>query len=72
MNNDIGKKINNIDKNTIEAAKRGDTDAVLQSLNKSDRKKIEETLSDKEKLKKILNSDAAKNLMKILDGNKNG
>lgn len=72
MNNDIGKKINNIDKNTIEAAKRGDTDAVLQSLNESDRKKIEETLSDKEKLKKILNSDAAKNLMKILDGNKNG
>lgn len=72
MNNDIGKKINNIDKNTIEAAKRGDTDAVLQSLNKSDRKKIEETLSDKEKLKKILNSDAAKNLMKILGGNKNG
>ncbi len=72
MNNDIGKKIKNIGKNTIEAAKRGDTDAVLQSLNESDRKKIEETLSDKEKLKKILNSDAAKNLMKILDGNKNG
>ena len=72
MNNDIGKKIKNIGKNTIEAAKRGDTDAVLQSLKESDRKKIEETLSDKEKLKKILNSDAAKNLMKILDGNKNG
>ena len=72
MNNDIGKKIKNIGKNTIEAAKCGDTDAVLQSLNESDRKKIEETLSDKEKLKKILNSDAAKNLMKILDGNKNG
>lgn len=72
MNNDIGKKINNIDKKTLEAAKRGDTDAVLQSLNESDRKKIEETLSDKEKLKKILNSDAAKNLMKILGGNKNG
>ena len=72
MNNDIGKKIKNIGKNTIEAAKRGDTDAVWQSLNESDRKKIEETLSDKEKLKKILNSDAAKNLMKILDGNKNG
>ena len=68
----IGKKIKNIGKNTIEAAKRGDTDAVLQSLNESDRKKIEETLYDKEKLKKILNSDAAKNLMKILDGNKNG
>ena len=72
MNNDIGKKNKNRGKNTIEAAKRGDTDAVLQSLNESDRKKIEETLSDKEKLKKILNSDAAKNLMKILDGNKNG
>lgn len=72
MNNDIGKKIKNIDKKTLEAAKRGDTDAVLQSLNESDRKKIEETLSDKEKLKKILNSDAAKNLMKILGGNKNG
>ena len=68
MNNDFGK----IDKKTLDAARRGDKDAVLQNLNEDDRKKIEEVLADKEKLNKILNSDAAQKLMKILGGKKNG
>ena len=68
MNNDFGK----IDKKTLDAARRGDKDAVLQNLKEDDRKKIEEVLADKEKLNKILNSDAARKLMKFLGGKKNG
>lgn len=59
-----------LSKNTIEAAKKGDTNAVMQSLNEADRKKMKEILSDNEKIKNILNSDAAKNIMKILGGDK--
>ena len=68
MNNDFGK----IDKKTLDAAKRGDTNAVLQNLNDEDRKKVQEALADKDKLKEILSSDAAKKLMKFLGGKKNG
>ena len=68
MNNPFDK----IDKNTLDAAKRGDTDAILKNLNSADREKIESIMSDKEKLNKILNSDAAQQLIKILGGNKNG
>lgn len=68
MNNDFGK----IDKKTLDAAKRGDTNAVLQNLNDEDRKKVQEALADKDKLKQILNSDAAKKLMNFLGGKKNG
>ncbi|MBR5472584.1 MAG: hypothetical protein IKU82_01195 [Clostridia bacterium] len=68
MNNNFDK----IDKKTLDAARRGDTNAVLGTLNDSDRKKIEEVLSDKDKLKQILNSDTAKNLIKILGGKQNG
>lgn len=73
MNNDFSEKLNKIDKSALEAAKRGDTDAVLQALGDSDRKKVEEVLSDNDKLKKLLSSDAAQRLIKILGGdNKNG
>lgn len=64
MNNNFGK----INKKTIDAARRGDTEAVMSNLSDSDRQKVNEVLSDKEKLKEILSSDAAKNLMKILGG----
>ena len=67
MNNNF-----NFDKKTIDAARRGDTNAVLQNLNDADRQKIQEALADKDKLKQILSSDAAQKLMKILGGNKNG
>lgn len=68
MNNNFNK----IDKKTFDAARRGDADAVMNTLNDDDRKKVQEVLSDKDKLKQILNSDAAKNLMKILGGKQNG
>ncbi len=68
MNNDFGK----IDKKIVDAARRGDTDAVMSKLSDADRKKVNEVLADKERLKQILSSDAAKNLIKILGGKQNG
>lgn len=66
----MSNNFNKIDKDTLEAAKRGDTNAILKNLNQNDRKKIEEALADKNKLQQILNSDAARKLMKILGGDK--
>ena len=72
MNNNFSEKLNGINKDTIDAARRGDTNAVLQGLNDTDRKKVQEVLADQEKLKQILSSDAAQKLMKILGGKQNG
>lgn len=68
MNNNFDK----IDKKTLEAARRGDTDAVMSGLSIADRQKVNEVLADKDKLKQILSSDAAQQLMKILGGKQNG
>ena len=68
MNNNFDK----IDQTTIDAARRGDTDALMSNLSNADRQKVQEVLKDKDKLKEILSSDAAKNLMKILGGKQNG
>ena len=67
MNNNFG----NIDKEILEAARRGDKNAVFKNLNTGDRQKIEQILADKDKLNQILNSDTAKQLMKFLNGDKN-
>ncbi len=67
MNNDI--KLN---KETLEAAKRGDKEALMANLSESEKKQLMSALNDKEGLKSLLNSDTARRLMKILGGNKNG
>ena len=67
MNNNFG----NIDKEILEAVRRGDKNAVFKNLNTGDRQKIEQILADKDKLNQILNSDTAKQLMKFLNGDKN-
>lgn len=66
MNNNF----NNIDKSTIDAARRGDKEAVLKNLSTDDRQKLEHILSDKNKLQQILNSDTARQLIKFLNGDK--
>lgn len=68
MNNDFSK----INKKTIDAARRGDTNAVMQGLSDADRQKVKDVLADKDKLQQILSSDAAQKLMKILGGKQNG
>ena len=62
----------NLDKDTLIAARNKDKSALLKNINAEDRKKIEEALADKEKLQQILNSDYARQLMKILGGKQNG
>ena len=68
----MDNNFNKIDKATLDAARRGDANALMQNLDDKDRKKVEEVLNDKDKLKQILNSPAAQNLMKILGGKQNG
>ena len=68
MNNNFDK----INKQALDAARKGDTNALLSNLSDADRKKLEETLADKEKVKTLLSSDTAKMLMKILGGKQNG
>lgn len=68
MNNNFNK----LDKKILDAAKQGDANTLLNSLNSNDRQKIEDTLADKDKLRQILNSEAAQNLLKILGGKQNG
>ena len=68
MNNDFSK----LNKKTIDAARRGDTNAVMQGLSDADRQKVKDVLADKDKLQQILSSDAAQKLMKILGGKQNG
>ena len=59
-----------IDKNMVENAKNGDLSGVLSSLPEEDAKKLKEALSDKEKTKQLLSSDAAKALINMFLGGK--
>ena len=56
----------------INKAKNGDTSSLLSSLSPEDRKKVNDALNDKERLKQILSSDAAKKLLNLLGGKNNG
>ena len=61
-----------INKNAVERAKSGDISALSASLDAGSRKKLAEALNDRDKMRSILNSDAAKELMKKFSGDKNG
>ena len=60
-----------VDRQSIEAAMDGNTNALLDKLNDSDKAKIQQMLNDKAALQKLLSSDAAKQIMKRMTGNKN-
>ena len=66
-----GGKIN---RQTISnAAKNGDTSALVNSLSQEDKQKLNDILSDKQALSELLKSPQAQALMKILKkGNNNG
>lgn len=61
----------NIDQAKIDAAKRGDKKALLNSLSKEDLETLNTILSDKQKLEGILKSPQAIAILKALGG-KNG
>ena len=62
-----GGKIN---KNAVSKAASGDASGVLANLDGDSKKKIEAALSDKNKLKNILDSKEAKEILKNLSGGK--
>lgn len=57
-----------LDKKSVEQAASGDASSILSSLNAQDRKKLTDALSDKEKARQLLSSDAAKELLSRLFG----
>ena len=58
-------KSKGIDPKTINS---GDAKKILSSLNANDAKKLNQVLNNKEELEKVLNSDAAKQIMQKLFG----
>lgn len=63
-----------IDVNAANKAMQGDMGDAISSLDEDSRKKFMDMISDKQKLDKLLSSDAAQRLRQILMGgeNKNG
>lgn len=58
-----------IDKNAVL---KGDTSALLSTLSKADQEKIKSVLSDPDKTRNLLGSDAARAIMEFLqNGGKN-
>ena len=62
-----------IDRETLEkATKSGDASALVNNLSQSDKEKLNQILSNKEELAKVLNSPQAQMLLKMFKGDKNG
>ncbi len=59
------------DKKTIEAAKKGNTDALIKNLSQEDKQKLNSILNDKKAIEDILKSPQAAALLKAFGG-KNG
>lgn len=59
------------DSKAIEAAKKGDTDALMNKLSDKDKQKLNAVLNDKKALESILKSPQAAAILKLLGG-KNG
>lgn len=70
-----GSSMGKIDRQKLkDSIKNGDATSLLNSLPEADRQKINQVLSDKSSLEKILNSKEAKNLLGsfLKGGNNNG
>lgn len=71
MNNNINKKTI-LNSSISEAVKKGDKDALINSLSKEDKEKLNAVLNDKNALNAALKSPEAMAIMKALFGGKNG
>ena len=67
LKNDMG---NNVKPDTVKAAANGNLDSLINSLDKDSRDKLNQALSDKNRMQEILNSDAARAIMNSLFGGK--
>ena len=68
INSIISSSGGKLDKQSLENAARGDMGGVMSGLGEDDKRKLIEALSDKEKTRQILSSDAARQLLNNLFG----
>ena len=68
INSIIASSGGKFDKSAVESAANGDMGGIMSGLNEADKRKLNEALSDKEKARQILSSDAAKALLNNLFG----
>lgn len=68
INSIISSSGGKLDKQSLENAARGDMGGVMSGLGEDDKRKLMEALSDKEKTRQILSSDAARQLLNNLFG----
>lgn len=59
-----------IDSGSLEAAKRGDANALLDKLSNEDKSKIQSILNDKSALQKFLANEDVKSIIEKFTGNK--
>ena len=71
MSDNIDEIINKV-KNNSSAENKKMVEGIINNLSESQSRTVQNILSDKELIKKLLSSDQAKNLINKLGGDKNG
>ena len=71
MSDNIDEIINKVKNNSSEENKKM-VEGIINNLSESQSRTVQNVLSDKELIKKLLSSEQAKNLIKKLGGDKNG
>ena len=68
INSIIASSGGKLNKNSLENAASGDISGLMSSLSEEDKRKLNDALSDKEKARQLLSSDAAKQILQSLFG----
>lgn len=68
INKIISSSNGKINRNMLEGAMQGNSDALLGALSAEDRKRLEGLLADKTAAQALLNSEAAQRLIRSLQG----
>lgn len=71
MSDNIDEIINKVKNNSSEENKKM-VEGIINNLSESQSRTVQNVLSDKELIKKLLSSEQAKNLINKLGGDKNG
>ncbi len=66
INSIIASSGGKINRNAVEQAANGNTNALLSALSQADRQKLEALLKDEEATKKLLSSEAAQSIIRKL------